>query len=815
MNIIVNDPLELLSYQSGLIQSPLLEGEAKGNSNLDTNQRSIVIGQPVPIVFCRRRNSIGGCLVSPGASEGRYANNSTSNELTVDLMLVISEGQLPTIEIKDVFQRACRVGTWSQTHNRRCGTWLPGNVTTIVSGKTPWNCPAYCGTSGRYENMTTMSYTNTHDDGDTTWSKQVHVFVREGMKLTRILDSTLGPSDNIVDLAQYLITQGSRFPTALIDSTGMTSAATFVDANSFFYNGVFEESQNLEDWLIETGSKFLLRVSEKEGKKSFKPRLPTNANGTIKTTAITESFGFTEDHVLSNGFEVSYIPLSERKDITAHVLWKQQPDDDLPIMRTAEVSISGLATNGPFEQHDLSQFCCSENHAVKVGAFHVARRKYITHNLRIKVRPSVFNSSLALGDIVRVKLRRETSVDDIEYWDYLYEVERIDKSLSGAITLDLTHFPIDNQGRSLVALAVNSASGSGYTVPSGKASFDCDISGRGTDTTNLSDTGIDYADLGSNGFSVPSSANVSSNFSFDSDMDLGGENPDHPIDNSADPLDADFNNSITDNRGDTDPLAPGDVLTANSGKTCAGGRVLWYKQAKDPETGEATGEKELTHTQTNVSGSTGTLTLTTSHIDHFISAEWQCPDPGSSSGFGNPEPIGVTSHAIETDPSTYSHARWTGTVTTYTAFQGDRTDGYGNDLPDIPESISTTSVTTSWAAGSYTRTGSGALSIGPTYGCALSGVLVTGSDSSFSYPGGSFAPWRSSVTTTQHSDCGGGSLKMGGIWTGSYGNVCSGGGSPKISFGCSTPGSYWTISGKWEFSNDGGSSIAATWGGVD
>ena len=52
MNISVQDPLALLIYQNGTVQSPLVEKSAKGNTNLDAKQEIVVIGTPIPIVFC-------------------------------------------------------------------------------------------------------------------------------------------------------------------------------------------------------------------------------------------------------------------------------------------------------------------------------------------------------------------------------------------------------------------------------------------------------------------------------------------------------------------------------------------------------------------------------------------------------------------------------------------------------------------------------------------------------------------------------------------------------------------------------------------
>ena len=851
----ISDPLELLPHQSGIIDNPVSEGAAAGNTQLDKQQRAAVIGEPVPIVFCRRTGSgasaIGGVLAEPLCTEGRFVNDSTTNVLTLDFMLVLSEGDMNQLLLKDCFQRSCRVGTWEQTYNRRAGSFVPLYSITTVANKTPWNLPTYVGTSGRYEDMTTIHFSNTYADGSNNALKQVFCFVRDGMNVTRILDSTLGPSNNFIDLAIYLLK--TRIPDALIDTTSMTAAATFLNANSLFFNGVFNRSSNLEDYLTSTGNHFLLRLSEKNGKKTFKPRVPTNTDGTIKVTAITPSYNFTEEHIIQGSFQVSYIPIEDRKNCNVQIIYREQPDDDIGIVRTAEIKFDGEASTGPYESHDLSTYCTSENHAVKVGSYIAIRKKTITHTCRISVRPSTFNATLELGDIVRVKLRRETEAG-LSSHDYFYEIERIEKNTSGLITLDLTHFPIDNQKRSIVALLVNSATGSGALVGTSRTDFSCDVSGRRTDTsTTLSDVGIDYGSLPVS-FDVPSLAEVTTTlnktslataggastadglpFNVDS-YDIGGFGSTYNLSasggvagesgadlgdeaNATDPLENPLTTSLTDNRTTSRDLQEGDTVTA-TGPTCAGGRILRYHGTRPLN---ADGTKNMdndaiewgtTPVQTVAaadmdSPGTSIYILTMADVDKMVKWVTECPDESSDTGFGTPVEIGMTDKEIAPNTDNYTHARWVGTVTKYHAAWTNRTDGYGNPIADLPESTTTTDVTTA-----YTSYGSGGyLTIGGAYGCVIMPVPQTGSDLSFHYPDIGPVEWRSRVEVVQHANCGGGSLSLGGF--GVNGNTGAGcpGSAPSLSFSCYSKGSKWTISGKWELSTNG-TTTAVTWQGV-
>ena len=249
MSILGSDPFDVLAYQQGLIATPLVEGGAGGADDLDTAQRSITIGEVIPIVFGRRVGDIGGVLISPGATEARF-ENSLTNEVTATYHLTLSEGQLQAVQVRDTFQRSCRVGTFTQSYNRRGGSWTAGNFIVDRGGSyVKPECPYYCGSGGTYQGLSTGSFEITAPDGDTRWDRQVHLFIRGGMHVTRLLDATLGPSNNVADLALWLFRNTSRTPEALIDVDAFEDAASFTDQLGLWFNGEIKESTNLEDWL--------------------------------------------------------------------------------------------------------------------------------------------------------------------------------------------------------------------------------------------------------------------------------------------------------------------------------------------------------------------------------------------------------------------------------------------------------------------------------------------------------------------------------------------------------------------------------------
>lgn len=669
-NIGAMPPKNLLPDQS----FPISEAAAKGSSALDSRQRAIVIGEPVPIVFGKRVQrttykwsgdtataityTVGGVFVSPGATEGRFSNDATTNELSVKFHLVLSQGDMPQLQLRDVFQRACRVGTWKQTYDRRAGTWTPGNFITAVAGKELWSCPIFCGTSGYYDNLTTLSYENTHADGDQTWDRQVHCFVREGIIVDRLIEGTAGSSNNVCDLAVYLIKQSSRFPDDLIDTATFTTAANFTETQQLYYNGEFKDSQNLEDWLQQISTYFLLRVSDKNGKKAFRPRLPFTEAYAIDTGVVSPVFTFSEDHLLPDGFEIEWIPFADRRHTIMQMLWRQQPDDDIGIVRTSLVNIVDVFTGQPTEQHDMSAFCGSELHAVKVGAYLAARRVFISHTLRIIVKPDAYNSTLTLGDVVRVKLQRQTDPDITTWHDYFYEVERINKTFSGAVELDLMHYPIDANGRSVTALYVAAASIKGYEYATGRSDFNCDVEGRDTDETPLPDeggtpSGLPPTDTDEtlvdpdltptvpdpdwpDGTDDPDDEN--NELGRDTNVDGGSAgvpvvpNPDYPIDTGS---------GIIDGIPTDRPVLPGDELTYTP--PCCPAEVLMY--AVDPDTGVKLQEAPVAIGTAIVGDCEVRFEILAEYIFDTATAFYfthRCVDPGSPDGYGNELPGGTT-----------------------------------------------------------------------------------------------------------------------------------------------------------------------------
>jgi hypothetical protein len=475
------DPLALLAIQAGEVPTPSVQSGADGNNVFDQPQRAHVIGEPVPIVFGRERNGYGGVFVSPGATECRFEND-TDNAVTAFYHLVLSEGQIGQLEARDVFQQQCRVGSAVQTYDRRAGTWEPGNFIVAREGYTMPEASYYCGTVGRYPGISTMAFQVTIPDGFDVWNRQVHVFVRNGMRVRRWHDNQASASsDNFADLAYWLMQKTGRIPESLIDTDSIEAASQFLFTNNITTNCWLRESVNFADLMSRWGKYHLLRLTTVNGRIGLKPLLPVLETGPINTFFQERVYTFTDSLVIPGSVDIRYSSWSSRQPFVAQMIWRQEFEDCPSIIRTSEVRFAGTAPNGPYESHDLSAFCTREEHAVKVGAYILSKRVRSTHTIRFKVRPQSHNTLVTQGSLVRVRLERNPFGGAAGFHDYHYEVERITKTLAGDVQYECSHAPVGEDLRSLIAVDVANAQDS-------MTFFDCNFTGVGCDINPFDDT---------------------------------------------------------------------------------------------------------------------------------------------------------------------------------------------------------------------------------------------------------------------------------------------------------------------------------------
>jgi len=468
--------------QSGDLPPPANVAAAAGNSPLQVPQEAMVVGEPIPVIWGRRRGNVGGVLVFPRATEARFENTATT--VTSRYHMVLGDGRIPDIQRRDVRLGECRIGSFSQNYNQRAGSWAPGNLATAQTGYTVPTFSNYTGGGGNYQGLSTFEAGVTVPGGSDDWRTGWNVFLRGGtiVERGRLLDSTVDSSDNIADLALWALQRSGQVPDAMIDFPSFIAAAQFTEANGLWCNGEFKDPANLGDWLIKILPDFLLRETRVGGKFGLRPLVATNGDGTIKTTAITPDHILTEANIKPQSYSIIWSGAAASKPTPLAMLWRQQHDAaDVPIVRTLPVGDPNAA--GPPEQHDLSQFATTENHAAKVGVYRFTRRTLSTHSATVALKPGTQTGNITEGDIVQIYLLVTSNREQVSVINKWYTVESIGHNLIGEETLNLSHFPVYFSGQSHIALAVSVATGEGIILSSNRTGSNCDLAGAATDTS--------------------------------------------------------------------------------------------------------------------------------------------------------------------------------------------------------------------------------------------------------------------------------------------------------------------------------------------
>jgi len=211
--------------------------------------------------------------------------------------------------------------------------------------------------------------------------------------------SAVGPSNLFTDLVYFLLTDQRAGAGGLLGIDGenhylvekqdLVNTSKFLEAQKLFFNGPIVERTNLRQFISELAPYFLCNFIISDGKFSLKPAVPTLSGGEIDTGAVNVKQIFTGGNILEDSYKLEYLGAEERRPFKAVVRYREErrnrlPEEQVVIVKGAD-STGDFASPGidllPEEQFDLTQFCTSKDHAVKVAKYFLALRAYVTHTI--------------------------------------------------------------------------------------------------------------------------------------------------------------------------------------------------------------------------------------------------------------------------------------------------------------------------------------------------------------------------------------------------------------------------------------------------
>jgi hypothetical protein len=256
------------------------------------------------------------------------------------------------------------------------------------------------------------------------------------------------------DLVRYLMELAGMLNTAQIDLDALRLSALFTAKYGLWFNGVLNVSVNFREWLGRISPYFLCYPRQIDGKYGVYPALPVGSDGTLDVGQTSPTMVFTVDDITAGSYRRTYTEAALRKPFCAVMVYRDQPENGIGTIKTTEVRYSGQALSGPFEQHDMSEFCVSRDHAVMAARYILAMRRWVTHTVSFDTGPQA--AQLAPGVIIAIDLMQTSSAGTGIAERILYQVDSLNEAPDGQITVTAVHFPLDSGGRSQIALDLTS-----------------------------------------------------------------------------------------------------------------------------------------------------------------------------------------------------------------------------------------------------------------------------------------------------------------------------------------------------------------------
>jgi len=226
-----------------------------------------------------------------------------------------------------------------------------------------------------------------------------------------------GPSNLFTDLVFYLLTDQmggagavlhmtSANP-SIVDKNLLIETSKFLVKQELFFNGVIGEMTNLRQFVMDLAPNFLCNFVLADGKFSLVPAVPyIHDSGAINLGAVEINQFFTAGNILEDSFKLEYLSSEERRPFKAVVRYRQEAKNKLPEERVVEVKIPGLDEFDPNidlmpqEQFNLTQFCTSKSHAIKVAKYFLGLRQLVTHTISFST--TVHGLNLKAGSFIKV-----------------------------------------------------------------------------------------------------------------------------------------------------------------------------------------------------------------------------------------------------------------------------------------------------------------------------------------------------------------------------------------------------------------------------
>ena len=270
---------------------------------------------------------------------------------------------------------------------------------------------------------------------------QSHIFVEQGIDVERLTWGGTGSSPFYGDLVNYLFEQSKILQDDQIDRDSLILANRVNEKYKLYFNGVLQTTNSLAEWMTRTAPYFLMTPRQVDGKYGLWPVCPVDGNNELSRAQTVPVITVTRDDIVQGSYSRTYISPKDRRPVCLVMVYRDQPETTVGQTVTVEVRYPGTALSGPFESHDLTEFCCRSEQAVYAARYILSKRRYTTHTVSFTMARRA--AQLKPGDVIKVDLAFETTDGQGITDAIFYQIESLSEGQAGSVNIEATHFPTE------------------------------------------------------------------------------------------------------------------------------------------------------------------------------------------------------------------------------------------------------------------------------------------------------------------------------------------------------------------------------------
>ena len=236
---------------------------------------------------------------------------------------------------------------------------------------------------------------------------QIQVWLANGMNISRYIEKTTGPSNNLSDIVNYLLSNhidgsgvGGAISSKLIDQNALKKTAHFLAKYNLRFDGAISDSVNIRSYLTTIAPLYLCNFVIGNGKFSLIPGLPVDNKGEILTSAVPITQYFNDANIIAGSFNLEFVPQVDRMQFRAVMKYRNSIKNSLTESETIMVKWSDAPVQPPpQEDYDMTAYCTQREHAFMSARYLMSLRRRVDHTVTFKTLPD--GLKLAPGDYIR------------------------------------------------------------------------------------------------------------------------------------------------------------------------------------------------------------------------------------------------------------------------------------------------------------------------------------------------------------------------------------------------------------------------------